>query len=158
VAIESVLAALKTLDLAYQVLDCDPAAADTAAFCARYGYAPDTVANTILVVAKGEPRRYAACVVRADRRLDVNHVVRPLFGASRASFASAEETERTTGMALGGVTPFGLPGGVPVFLDESLLSVDRLILGGGDRSSKIRIGGDLLRLIPGVRIVPGLTR
>ncbi|HWX23502.1 MAG TPA: hypothetical protein VN083_00605, partial [Vicinamibacteria bacterium] len=79
-AAESVLEALKKLALPFEILDCDPAAAETAAFCARYGHAPHTVANTILVAAKGEPRRYAACVVRADRKLDVNHTVRHLLG------------------------------------------------------------------------------
>jgi len=56
----------------------DPAFADTAAFCERYGYPADRAGNTIVVASKKEPRQYAACVVLATTRLDVNHAVRDL--------------------------------------------------------------------------------
>jgi prolyl-tRNA editing enzyme YbaK/EbsC (Cys-tRNA(Pro) deacylase) len=150
--------ALEALRSAYELLPCDPDAADTAAFCALYGFAPRTVANTILVASKKEPRRYAACVVPADRQLDVNHKVRELMNASKLSFATADEAQRLTGMALGGVSPFGLPQGLPVYVDEVLLSVEGLILGGGNRSCKVRVPGRVLSAIPGVLVVPGLSR
>ncbi len=78
--------------IAHEVIPCDPAAADTAVFCARYGIAPEDSANTILVASKKEPRRYAACVALATTLLDVNHKVRELLGEKRLSFANAEET------------------------------------------------------------------
>ena len=157
-AAERVQAALSALRTPFERLDCDPGAADTAAFCARYGYLPTEVANTILVASKGEPKRFAACVVGAERQLDVNHKVRHLLSASKASFALPEETERLTGMVLGGVSPFGLPEGLPVFVDDVLARARALILGGGDRHSKIRVSGEALLLIPGVQAVPDLGR
>ena len=96
---------------AYELFACDPALADTAAFCAAYGFAPEDAANTIVVVGKADPPRYGACVVLATHRLDVNHAVRARLGARRASFASADETRALTGQELGGVTAFGLPDG-----------------------------------------------
>ncbi len=93
----------------FEVMDCDPDFADTAAFCERYGIAPDESANTILVVGKSEPRRYVACVVLATTRLDVNGIVRQRLGVKKASFASADETRELTGMLIGGVTPVALP-------------------------------------------------
>jgi prolyl-tRNA editing enzyme YbaK/EbsC (Cys-tRNA(Pro) deacylase) len=134
-----VLARLDELGVAYERLECDPEAADTTLFCARYGVPPERSANTILVVAKQEPRAYSASVVRASRRLDVNRTVRRLMGAARVSFASAEETTQLTGMIVGGVTPFGLPAELPIYVDEGLLPLDWIIVGGGGRSSKIRI-------------------
>jgi len=83
-------AVLDRLGIPYDVIPCDPAFADTAAFCERYGYAPETAANTIVVASKKEPRLYAACVVLATTRLDVNHAVRRLMGVSRLSFADAD--------------------------------------------------------------------
>jgi prolyl-tRNA editing enzyme YbaK/EbsC (Cys-tRNA(Pro) deacylase) len=152
-----VLAALDRLGIAYRRLDCDPEAADTAAFCARYGYPPANSANTIVVASKKEPRRYAACVVRASTVLDVNHVVKRLMGVSRLSFASPEETTRLTGMLVGGVTPFGLPPDLPVYVDAGLMGLDYVILGGGGRSSKLRIEPADLRKVPNVSVIPGLA-
>ena len=49
----------------YELLACDPALADTAVFCAAYGFALEDSANTILVAGKADPPVYGACVVLA---------------------------------------------------------------------------------------------
>jgi len=149
--------ALRALGVPWERLPIDPAFADTAQFCAQYGVPLDRSANTILVASKKEPRQYAACVVRATRRLDVNHAVRQLMGVSRLSFASAEETQALTGMALGGVTVFALPPELPVYVDATLLEPDWIILGGGSRSSKIRVAPRVLERVPNAHVVAGLT-
>src|SRR5688500_7456105 len=59
------VAALEPLGIDYELFACDPALADTAAFCAAYGFSPADSANTILVVGKSDPPRHAACVVLA---------------------------------------------------------------------------------------------
>ncbi len=97
---------LAGLGLPYEVVRIDPAYADTTQFCERYGFPMEQSANTIIVGSKKEPRQYAACVVKATTRLDVNHAVRKLMGVSRLSFATAEETMAITGMMIGGVTVF----------------------------------------------------
>jgi prolyl-tRNA editing enzyme YbaK/EbsC (Cys-tRNA(Pro) deacylase) len=84
--------ALARLGAVHTVMACDPAAADTAVFCERYGIAPRDSANTILVAVKREPRRYVACVVLATTRLDVNHKLREVLGEKRLSFADAGES------------------------------------------------------------------
>src|SRR4029079_7461555 len=84
-----------------ELFACDPALADTAAFCAAYGFDPADSANTIVVVGKSSPPVYAACVVLATHRLDVNRVVRDRLGTRKASFASPDETRELTGMAIG---------------------------------------------------------
>jgi prolyl-tRNA editing enzyme YbaK/EbsC (Cys-tRNA(Pro) deacylase) len=148
---------LERLGLPCEVVAIDPAYADTAAFCARYGFPMDHSANTIVVGSKKEPRRHAACVVAASTRLDVNHAVRRLLGVSRLSFATAEETMALTGMMLGGVTVFALPEGLPVYVDAGLMTLDYVILGGGDRSTKVRISPEVFRRLPGAQIVAGLA-
>ena len=154
----AVLEALARLGVEYERLECDPSAADTAVFCARYGIPPDRSANTILVASKKEPKVHAACVVLATTSLDVNHAVRGLLGVSRLSFASAEETIAVTGMLVGGVTPFGLPQGLPVYVDEAVMAPEWIVLGGGGRSSKIKLSPAALRRVPGLQVVPGLAR
>lgn len=148
---------LATLGLEYEIVPCDPDLADTAAFCAAYGYAAEDSANTILVAGKSEPPRYAACVVLAHTRLDVNRVVRQRLGVRRASFASADDTRAITWMEIGGVTVFGLPAGLPIWVDARVMERERIVLGGGSRSFKVVAPPAILRALPGVEVVEGLA-
>ncbi len=153
----SVESHLAMLGADYQVMECDPAFADTAAFCARYGVPPKDSANTILVASKRPAGRIAACVALATTRLDVNRAVRDQMEVKKLSFASADATLAASGMEIGGVTPFGLPPDVPVLVDAAVMERPTIILGGGNRESKLRLSPDQLRLIASVTIVEGLA-
>ena len=148
---------LDALGVPYELFPCDPALADTAQFCAAYGFSPDESANTIVVVGKSDPRVYAACIVLATHRLDVNRAVRDKLGTRKASFAGPDETRELTGMEIGGVTPFGLPDDLPVWIDADVMAQPRIILGGGSRSWKVIAGPELLAALPSVEVVDGLA-
>jgi prolyl-tRNA editing enzyme YbaK/EbsC (Cys-tRNA(Pro) deacylase) len=150
-------ALLAPLDVQYELFACDPALADTAAFCAHYGFALGDSANTIVVVGKSEPRQYAACVVLATHRLDVNRAVRAKFGRGKASFASADGTAEMTGMAIGGVTPFGLPASLPIWVDADVMARPKVVLGGGSRSWKVIAPPEILLRLPATEVVAGLA-
>jgi prolyl-tRNA editing enzyme YbaK/EbsC (Cys-tRNA(Pro) deacylase) len=152
-----VRASLDGLGVPYEVMSIDPDFADTAQFCAKYGIPLDHSANTIIVASKKEPKQYCACVVLATTRLDVNHTVKKLMGASRVSFASADETMALTGMRIGGVTVFALPPDVPLYVDDRLMALDWLIVGGGGRDTKIRTSPEVFRRMPNTSVVPGLA-
>jgi prolyl-tRNA editing enzyme YbaK/EbsC (Cys-tRNA(Pro) deacylase) len=141
----------------FEVVACDPDLADTAAFVEAYGVPLDRSANTILVASKGAEPTYVACVLLATTALDVNNVVRREMGVRKASFARADPTRELTGMEIGGVTPFGLPEDMPVLVDSRVMEPDWIILGGGNRSSKLRLAPVALRALPSVRIVDGLA-
>ena len=135
---------LDALSIPYDILPCNPEWADTDLFCSNYGIPREDAANTILVAAKTEPRRYVACLVTASTKLDVNHKVSKLIGIKRLSFASAEETAALTGQLIGGVTVFGLPESVPLYIDTGVMERDTIIVGGGNRSTKIRLAPEHL--------------
>lgn len=150
-----ITAAIDALGVAYERITIDPAYADTAAFCEHYGYPPETSGNTIIVASKKAPKQYVACVVLATTQLDVNRRVRQLMGVSRASFATAEEMMALTGMQVGGVTPFALPEGLPLYVDERIMGLDWVILGGGGRDTKIKIAPDVFAKL-GAEVVADL--
>ena len=154
---ERLVATLEPLGVEYELFACDPALADTAAFCTAYGFAPADSANTILVVGKTEPPRYAACVVLAPNRLDVNRTVRDRLGTRKASFAPSEATREITGMEIGGVTVFGLPPELPIWVDGRVMERERVVLGGGSRSWKVIASPSILLALPGVEVVEGLA-
>ena len=141
----------------HELFPCDPALADTAAFCAAYGFAMEDSANTIVVVGKSEPPLYAACVVLATHRLNVNRTVRNRLGTRKASFASPDETRALTGHEIGGVTAFGLPPGLPLWVDAAVMARDRIVLGGGSRSWKVLAPPSILLTVMGVEVVEGLA-
>ena len=131
-----VRAAVADLD-GVDVIDIDPALADTAQFCAAYGYSMDESANAILVIGKSDPPVYAVGVVLATTRLDVNKSVRRRLGTRKASFAPPDATRELTGMEIGGVTPFALPDGIPLWIDSRVMDRPRIVVGGGSRSCKV---------------------
>ena len=155
---DSVLNQLADLVVDYEVMPCDPALADTAAFCAAYDVVLEDSANAILVASKAEPRNYAVCILLATCRLDVNGTVRRRLGARKASFAGFDETEEVTGMIVGGVTPFGLPQALPVWIDAAVMERKTVVVGGGTRDRKLRLAPGGLLAIPGAEVVDGLAR
>ena len=140
---------LASTGVEFELVPCDPALADTAQFCEAYGYSMEESANTILVVGKVDPPVHAACVVLAHTRLDVNRTVRKRLGVKKASFAPGEVTEALTGMTIGGVTPFGLPDDLPLWIDARVMQCERVILGGGSRDRKVLAPPAILTAIGG---------
>ena len=153
-----VRAVLADLGVPYEMVLIDPAYADTAAFCERYDFPMAQSANTIIVGSKREPKQYSACVVAATARLDVNHAVRKLMGVARLSFATAEETRALTGMMIGGVTVFALPEGLPIYVDGGLMACPWVILGGGSRSTKVKIAPEVFTRLAGAQVIAGLSQ
>ena len=135
---QEVLAALEVTGEPFDVIEIDPALADTADFCAHYGYPLQVSANCILVASKDDPPQLAACLALATTRLDVNKRVRKLLDVRKLSFAPAELTREATGMEIGGVTPFGLPQSLERrWADARIAELDRVIVGGGSRALKL---------------------
>jgi len=142
-----------------RVAAIDPGLADTAEFCAAYGIAPEASANCIVVAGRrGDEVSYAACVVLATCRADVNGVVRRLLGARKASFAPMDEATAMTGMEYGGITPIGLPDGWRLLVDSRVADVRDAIIGAGIRGAKIRLPGTALGALPGAEVIDGLAR
>lgn len=155
---DSVRTALEANDIYYQEFACDPDLADTAAFCEHYGFSLDQSANTILVASRTDPVQYAACVVLADSRLDVNKKVRQLMGVKKLSFASAEQTVALTGMQIGGVVIFGLPEDIPIYIDNRVMEQEKIVMGGGNRSSKTILNPKELLKLSRVQMVDELSK
>jgi len=152
-----VLESLDRLEASYETIRIDPDLADTVAFCERYGYALEESANAILVASRKPEGRHALCLVLATTRLDVNHAVRSLLEVRKLSFASPEVTTQVTGMEIGGVTPFGSPDDLAVFVDARIPTLRRCIVGGGSRAMKILVDPEVFSRMPNVRVVEELA-
>jgi prolyl-tRNA editing enzyme YbaK/EbsC (Cys-tRNA(Pro) deacylase) len=148
----TVRTALDAAGVVYETVACREDLADTAAFCANYGVPISDACNTIVVAMKTTPKKYVACLVRADMKIDVNHKLADAVGFKRISFASSEEAAQLSGQAIGGVTLVGLPDDVPVIIDKMVMERASIIIGGGNRTSKVRVDPHELEKLPNVRI------
>lgn len=117
-----------TVALAAQALECEPARiAKTLSFAHGDG--------AILVVAAG------------DARID-NGKFKARF-AMKAHMLAHDDVERLVGHAVGGVCPFGVKDGVPVYLDESLRRFDVVYPAAGTDASAVRLSIDELERASG---------
>ena len=130
------------------VAPIDATLADTAAFCEAYDVAPEHSANCVVVAGKrGGEVRYAAVMVLATMRADVNGVVRRHLDARKISFAPHDDAVALTGMEFGGITPIGLPPEWPVLVDEAVVEAGLVVVGSGIRGSKVLVdSADLVSL------------
>jgi prolyl-tRNA editing enzyme YbaK/EbsC (Cys-tRNA(Pro) deacylase) len=136
----------------------DPDLADTAAFCERYGVLLEDSANCVIIAGRrGDTVSYAACVVLATTRADVNGVVRRRLGAKKASFAPMDDAVALSGMEYGGITPIGLPDGWPVLIDAAVLNREVVVIGSGLRRSKIALPSSALADLPAAEVIDGLA-
>lgn len=156
-AAPEVIGSLDRLGLEYEVMACDPELADTAKFCEAHGIPLENSANAILVASRKPEGHNAVCVVLANTRLDVNGAVRRKLGVRKVSFASAELTMELTGQEIGGVTIFGLPQGLPVWLDRRVVEREWVIVGAGSRTAKIRLDPGQLVGLDGYEVVEDLA-
>jgi prolyl-tRNA editing enzyme YbaK/EbsC (Cys-tRNA(Pro) deacylase) len=141
------------------VAEIDPELADTAAFCERYQVSPADSANCVIVTGKRDGQaRFAACVVLATTRADVNGLARRRLDVRKASFAATELAVTETGMEYGGITPIGLPSGWPVLVDAAVAAAPRVVIGSGLRRSKLTLPGAVLAGLPGAEVLDGLGR
>src|SRR3954447_14139268 len=155
--VEAALHALPALAPLVEVAAIDPALADTEAFCAAYGVLPEESANCVIVAARrGEQTTYAACMVLAITKADVNTLVRKHLGARKASFAPMDTAVELTGMEYGGITPIGLPEDWPVLVDAAVAAAPVTVVGSGIRGSKLWLPGSALAGLPGAEVLEGL--
>lgn len=141
------------------VAEIDPQLADTRAFCERYDVGLDQSANCVILAARRGGRAwFAACVVLATTRADVNGIAKHHLGASKISFASIEAATQASGMEYGGITPLGLPAGWPILVDQAVVAADRVVVGSGVRRSKVLLPGGAIAQLPNAAVLASLGR
>ena len=141
-----------------EVAEIDPELADTAAFCEQYDIPLEKSANCVVIAAKRRgDTTFAACLVTAVTRADVNGAVRQRLGARKASFAPVADALAATGMEYGGITPIGLPASWPILIDFAVIQQPYVIIGSGIRGSKLLLPGPLLARLPAAEVISGLA-
>jgi prolyl-tRNA editing enzyme YbaK/EbsC (Cys-tRNA(Pro) deacylase) len=87
----------------------------------------------------------------------VNKKVSELMGIKRLSFATAEQTTEVTGMMIGGVVAIGIEG-MPIYIDAAVFDNEEIVMGGGNRSTKLLLSPKELNKLPTVEIIENLAK
>ena len=80
-----------------------------------------------------DDKRQPLCVLmHGDRKVSTKELARQI-GAKRVAPCKPEDAMRHSGYLVGGCSPFGLRKPMPVFMEESILAIDRILINGGKR-------------------------
>ena len=117
------------------------------------GCAPEHIAKTLSFVdGEGALLILAAGNARID-----NGPFKARFGM-KAKMLPADQVEALVGHAVGGVCPFGVNPGVPVYLDESLRRYDVVYPAAGNDHSGVRLSVDELYRASGAKDFVDVTK
>ena len=148
---------LESTKIEFEIMDCDPNMADTQIFCKEYNIKLEDSVNAIIVKTKTGKLKYVTCALLATNKLNINNVIRKKLDARKVSFANTEETIKLTNMEIGGVTPLTLPSNLRLWIDSKIMKRDSIVLGGGNRSSKIKISPKIFNFTNNTEIVDNLA-
>ncbi len=125
---------LKPFRLEDRVLSFDVSSATVEEAAKAVGCAPQRIAKTMSFLVDGK----AVLVVMAgDAKVD-NPKYKAAF-RQKATMIPAGSVLELTGFPMGGVCPFAVPTGVPVYLDESLKRFDVVYPSGGSKQSAVKV-------------------
>ena len=117
-----------------RIIELEQSSATVALAAEALGCEPDHIAKTLSFVKDdGAILILAAGMARID-----NAKFKACFGM-KAKMLPAERVEEIIGHAVGGVCPFGVNEGIPVYLDESLKKYEIVYPAAGNDHSGVRL-------------------
>jgi Cys-tRNA(Pro) deacylase len=146
---ERVRRVLETHGLAGDIFEFDGSTKTAQMAADAVGSELGQIAKSLLVV-DGEGAA-AIAIVAGDRRGDLGEVAKEL-GWERARMGNAEEVRAATGYSIGGVSPFDLPKGLPVLVDDSLQRYETVWAAAGTPSSVVPLAVEGLVALSGGRV------
>lgn len=83
-------------------------------------------------------------LMHGDREVSTKTLAR-MLGVKSVEPATSERASRWTGYQFGGTSPFGTRTALPVYVEKSILSLDKIYINGGKRGFLVEIKTILLR-------------
>lgn len=133
-SMETARAHLERHGLADRIIEFDVSSATVALAAQALGCAPEHIAKTLSFV-NGDS---AILILAAGTARIDNAKFKARFGM-KAHMLPAESVEPLIGHGIGGVCPFGIKPGIPVYLDESLRAYDVIYPAAGTASSAVKL-------------------
>jgi Cys-tRNA(Pro) deacylase len=100
------------------------------------GFDPFTVVKTL--VMEDEKARPLVVLMHGNRKVSTKNLARQI-GAKSVEPCKPEVANRHSGYLVGGTSPFGTRKAMPVYVEESILALERIVLNGGRRGYLVGI-------------------
>lgn len=109
------------------------------------GIEPARLLKTLMARTEKE----AVCVLApSDREVNLKKLAHAAGVKKHAAMLGAAEAERVTGYHVGGISPFGQKKRVRVFIEQSALAFQQIVVNGGRRGLQAELApADLVRLL-----------
>ena len=119
------------------------------------GFDPFTVVKTL--VMEDEKARPLIVLMHGNRKVSTKNLARQI-GAKSVEPCKPEVANRHSGYLVGGTSPFGTRKQMPVYVEETVLSLPRIVLNGGRRGFLVGIDPrELVRLLEAVPVTCALA-
>lgn len=114
------------------------------------GFDPFTVVKTL--VMEDEKARPLIVLMHGNRKVSTKNLARQI-GAKSVEPCKPEVANRHSGYLVGGTSPFGTRKAMPVYIEESILALPRIVLNGGRRGYLVGIDPQVCVQLLGARPV-----
>lgn len=145
-SIEKVRVHLDAFGLGDRIIVPEHSSATVSEAAAALGCSEAEIAKTMSFIVDGTP---VIIVMAGDAKTD-NGKFKAYFH-TKAVMIRPEEVDELLGHPVGGVCPFALPAGVPVYLDESLRRFEIVYPAAGTRNSAVKLTVPELEKASGVK-------
>jgi Cys-tRNA(Pro) deacylase len=116
----------------------------TRASSAALGVEERCVIKTLILIRED---RSPLCVLMHGDREIATGVLAKTIGAKKISAADPKVAEKHSGYRIGGTSPFGLRTKMPIFVEETVLTLPKLYINGGKRGFLVSMSGEELRRV-----------
>ncbi len=128
----------------------------TSIFAARAGVDEHLVIKTLIMEDEG--KKPLVVLMHGDREVSTRELAR-VIGAKSVEPCRPETAERHSGYKVGGTSPFGLRKSMPIYIEGSILELEKIFINGGKRGLLVEISPlDLERVLKPVRVRVAITR
>jgi Cys-tRNA(Pro) deacylase len=114
------------------------------------GFDPFTVVKTLIM--EDEKARPLVVLMHGNRTVSTRNLARQI-GAKSVQPCKPEVANRHSGYLVGGTSPFGTRKAMPVYVQESILALPRIVLNGGRRGYLVGIEPQVLTKLLGAKPV-----
>ncbi|NKE67101.1 aminoacyl-tRNA deacylase [Ramlibacter sp. RBP-2] len=104
------------------------------------GFDPFTVVKTL--VMQDEKARPLIVLMHGNRKVSTKNLARQI-GAKSVEPCQPEVASRHSGYLVGGTSPFGTRRAMPVYVEETILQLPRIVLNGGRRGYLVGIAPEV---------------
>jgi len=102
------------------------------------------VKTLVMETGEGEP---LIVLMHGDRWVSTKALARQM-GVKTVKTSSPKDAERLTGYRVGGISPFGTKGKLPVYVEETILDIPRIVINGGRRGFLLELATlDLIKVL-----------